>query len=140
DPDDDGTAEDGVEDDGTANDNSEQGSTQESGTNLQDRYNFVEFNLDADIDNENDALEIDFEVDQNETEAKYIERSRDIEFRGDEAIEELDSIFMSFRFDADSTDDEILDEVFEAFNIPDTATDVDLDIEFSNGNEREIER
>lgn len=123
--------------DNTTNDQPNEGATDNT-SDLDNRYKFTEFNLDADIDGQEDAIDIDFEIESNGIEAKYINQPQEINLTGDDALDELDSIFMAFRFDEESSNEEILDEVYEAFNVPEGATDVELDITFISGVEREF--
>jgi len=43
----------------------------------------------------------------------------------------------SLTFDENTPDDEVLNEVLEAFEIPEEAKNIELDIEFQNGTEKE---
>ena len=104
-------------------------------------YGFTAFDLEADFEELDDALDVDYENDQNEEiEAAYHYKSEGFDLRGDEAMEELDSIFTSFQFDENTPDEEVLNEVSEAFNIPENAPHVELEIDFSNGTEKEYRK
>lgn len=103
-------------------------------------YNFTSFSLEADFENENDAVDVDYEVDTDETEASYVDKQQGINLFGNEAMDELDSIFNAFRFDENTADEEVLNEVIEAFNIPEDATNVELEIDFTSGVEKEYRR
>ncbi|MHA6251570.1 YusW family protein [Oceanobacillus sp. CAU 1775] len=123
---------------GTADNDTTEGSDNNSDVN--DRYNFVEFSLEVDVDQDEDVIDVEFETDADGTEAKYVDKSQDIDLTGDEAMDKLDSIFTTFNFDDVSSDDEIIREITEAFNIPENASNIDIDVEFQNGSERDIER
>ncbi|RLL42656.1 hypothetical protein D8M04_13950 [Oceanobacillus piezotolerans] len=104
-------------------------------------YGFKKFELDADYQDNNDALDVDFENEQNDKmEASYRDKSQDIDLNDDAAMEELDKIFSSFNFDENTSDEEVLDSVAEAFNIPEDAQNMELEIEFSNGTEKAYQR
>ncbi|WP_249870645.1 YusW family protein [Oceanobacillus saliphilus] len=100
-------------------------------------YPFVSFELEADFEGTNDAVDVEYELDGERIEASYIDKLKGIQLSGDEAMAELDNIFTSFGFDKDSPEDEVLSEVLEAFNIPEDADKVEIEIEFTEGNEIE---
>lgn len=102
-------------------------------------YAFIEFDLEVDLDDKKDAIEVEYEYETNETEASYDDYEQDIHLSGKEAIEKLDEIFSSFTFTEDTANEEVLNTVIEAFDIPEDAT-IDLDIEFPNGTEKEYKQ
>lgn len=109
--------------------------------NMDTIYGFKKFDLDADYPDANDALDVDFENETNENmEASYRDQSQGIDLNGDEAIKELDPIFSGFEFDENTPDDEVLDAVIKAFNISEEATNIELEINFNNGTEKEYRR
>lgn len=122
------------EDDGV-NDNAD--GTTDNSTDLNSKYNFTSFSLEADVENDNDAVDVEFEVESDETESSYKDKIAGVDLHGDEAMDELDSIFNSFRFDENTADEEVLSEVLEAFNIPESATNVELEIDYVSGTEKE---
>src|SRR5699024_486694 len=102
-------------------------------------YAFIEIELEVDFDDTKDAIEVEYEYDTNETEASYDDYEQDIHLSGKEAIEKLDEIFSSFTVTEDTANEEVLNTVIEAFDIPEDAT-IDLDIEFPNGTEKEYKQ
>lgn len=131
-----------VTDDGAANDATDDATNEEANNSvdLKSKYNFVEFNIEVDAASDEDIIDVEFDVDNDGTEAKYIDKSQDINALGNDAMELLDGIFTSFTFTEESTDEEIMNEINEAFSIPEDATDVDIDIEFVNGTEFDYEK
>ncbi|MFC5735471.1 YusW family protein [Cytobacillus gottheilii] len=104
-------------------------------------YNFTHFDLDADYQDHNDALDVDYENETNDQmEASYRDQSQDIDLNGDAAMEELDSMFSSFNFDENTPDEEVLTTVSEAFSIPEDAQNIELEIQFSGGAEKEYRK
>ncbi|RKQ28174.1 YusW family protein [Oceanobacillus halophilus] len=117
----------------TANENTD------NGTNT--GYSFTNFELEADYTDTNDALDVEYEKEQNEKiEASYRDQSQEIDLHGDAAMEELDQLFSSFTFDEDTPDDEVLNTVIEAFNIPEDAKNIELEIQFNSGTEKEYHK
>ncbi|SES24921.1 YusW-like protein [Gracilibacillus ureilyticus] len=115
--------------------------TNDTEANTDTGYPFTTFDLEADFQDTNDTLDVDYENEQDDQmEASYQDKSQDIDLNGDAAMEELDSIFSSFDFDENTSDEEILNTVTQAFNIPEEAQNVELDIQFSNGTEKEYRK
>lgn len=122
-------------DDNTAGDDTN--SETDNSTDLNSKYNFTSFSLEADFENDEDVVDVDFETESDETEASYVNKQQGINLSGNEAMDELDSIFNAFRFDEKTDDEEVLNEVLEAFNIPENATNVKLEIDYVSGTEKE---
>ncbi|HEX6595035.1 MAG TPA: YusW family protein [Bacillota bacterium] len=110
-----------------------------TGAGTEAPYSFIEFDLEADYDGTEEALEVEYEYETNEPEASYKNRVQNIRLTGNEALEELDDIFSSFTFNEESPKEEVLSAVIEAFELPKDAT-IDLDIEFQNGTEKEYKQ
>lgn len=126
--------------DGTDN-SSQMGNNNDDATNNTDAaYLFTSFDLEADFESTEDAVEVDYDQENDGTEANYNDQIQGIQLAGDEAMQELDSIFSEFGFDENTPNEEVLTEVFEAFNIPEDATNVELDIDFNNGTEKEYKQ
>jgi len=127
-----------------------QDSTGDNGTNgnaedqsaMETPYGFQEFTLEAKLEGHEDdeALDVEYEYETDEIEASYLDRLNDVNLSGEEALQELDSILSSLTFDANTPEDEVLDEVLEGFNVLDEASDIELEIEFENGTDREYNR
>ncbi|MBP2076802.1 YusW family protein [Oceanobacillus polygoni] len=109
-------------------------------TDMESDYPFTSFDLEADFEGTEDIVEVEYEQDTNETEASYRNETQGIQLRGDEAMQELDSIFSTFDFDENTPKEEVLSTVLEAFNIPSDAQHVELDIEFVGGTEVEYQQ
>ncbi|WP_404456624.1 YusW family protein [Oceanobacillus kapialis] len=115
--------------------------TDNTDTNTNTEYGFTKFDLEADYEDTNDALDVDYENEEKDKmEASYRNKSQDIDLNGDQAMEELDSIFSSFNFDESTPEEEVLNAITEAFNIPEEAQNLELEIEFSDGTEKEYRK
>ncbi|WP_058309133.1 YusW family protein [Gracilibacillus massiliensis] len=102
-----------------------------SDANPSTKYSFTKLELEADFEDINDTLEVEYENEQNdEMEASYKDKSQDIDLNGEVAMEELDRIFSSFTFDQNTTEDEVLKTITDAFNIPKDAQKLELEIQF----------
>lgn len=115
--------------------------TNDTDANTNTRYGFTKFDLDADYKDTNDALDVDYENEKHDKlEASYRDKSQNIDLNGDAAMEELDKIFSSFHFDENTPEEEILNTIAKAFNIPEDAQNLELEIQFRNGTKKEYRR
>lgn len=114
--------------------------TEGQGQTADAAYSFTSFELDADYANVNDALDISYDNEKNDIEASYEDRENKKNLTGDDAMTELESKFSSFSFDENTPDDEVMTAVVEAFNIPDDAKKVEVDIKYVGGTEKEYKK
>lgn len=123
-------------------DNNNQANGDSNNTDLTSDYAFTSFDLEVDIENNDDAVDVDYDVDDDDKdiEASYENKPENINLRGNEAMDELNSIFTSFQFDENTPDEEVINEVLQAFNIPEDAAKIDLEIEFDGNVEKEYRR
>lgn len=103
-------------------------------------YPFTRFELEADIGDTKDAVEVDYEIDTDESEAFYKDKIQGIQLSGDEAMRELNSIFQAFEFDEHTSNEDVLNKVLEAFDIPKEAKNVELEIHYLGETEKEYKR
>jgi predicted small lipoprotein YifL len=122
-------------------DESNTNTTDDTGADTNTAYGFTSFDLDADYNETNDALDVDYENEKNDKmEASYLDKAQDINLNGDAAMDELDGIFSSFTFDENTSDEEVLSTVARAFNIPEDAQTIELEIQFGSGTEKEYRK
>ncbi|MFC4024645.1 YusW family protein [Oceanobacillus longus] len=131
--------------DGTRTDSDGTDTTKENNNNNRNPgneadYTFTSFDLEADFEGTEDAVDVDYEMDGEKSEASYTDKLQGIQLAGDEAMQELDSIFSTFEFDENTSDEEVLNAVFEAFKIPKDAKNVELEIDYIGGTEKEYKQ
>ncbi|MFC4410770.1 YusW family protein [Chungangia koreensis] len=99
-------------------------------------YNFRSFDLDIDTVDQRDAVEVSYEEEKNGYEAEYKNKMANLNLRNEKAMEQLDSIFSSLKIDPNSTDEEVIQRVSEAFGGV-NFTEFELEVEYKDGGERE---
>ncbi|WP_157796216.1 YusW family protein [Bacillus xiapuensis] len=104
-------------------------------------YPFTEFDVDVDLKNQQDyEIDVSYERESNHTEAHYTDDKQNIHLTGEDALEALDEKFRGFSFDETTSDAKVLKEIERAFNIPDNAQSVEVEIQYNDGQERELRR
>ena len=97
---------------------------------------FNESSLDVDY-GVNDSFEVDYEVEESGVEASIEDRDNK-KIKGNEAYAKLEPIFKSFKFTSASTDQEIFSEVLKAFNLDENYQDIEVEIHFTDGVNKEF--
>ncbi|SDJ02308.1 YusW family protein [Natribacillus halophilus] len=101
---------------------------------------FKEFELDVEYDDDAE-YDADYEHEGGAPEAE-IEEERDgkeIEISGDEALNELSGILPNMDIDENTNREEIINAALDAFELDSNYKELEIDIEFLDGQEMEIE-
>lgn len=122
----------GKEDNVVINKENEEGGSIERGQG----YGFTQFDLSIDVDGK-DAIEADYDVDKEETEAEFENKLNNVKLDDKEAIDELHLLFMDIRLTSETTDEEAIDNILQWFEI-DTYSKFDLEVEFDDGTKLNI--
>lgn len=102
-------------------------------------FNFRDFDLDVEYEKDQ-SFEVDFENDDRGLEAKIENELNNETVSGDEAYERLRPIFENFTFDQNTSEDDVISEVLNAFNLHTNYKKFDLEIDFIDGSKREYNR
>lgn len=113
---------------------------EEANTENNSMYTFEKFELEVDYTDVDDAIKVDYENENNSTEASYERKEDDQNLRGDEAMQELDTLFGQLNFDQDTPDEEVLNQIKATFNIADDAKKIEADVTFTDGTEKEYKQ
>lgn len=97
---------------------------------------FNSFDLDVDYANFQ-SFEVEYDNEVDGTEAKIEDDLNNRTLRGDEAFQELQSRFQAFKFDQNSTTDEVVKEVLDSFELGDNYERFELEVTFTDGTEKE---
>ncbi|MEH6941791.1 YusW family protein [Bacillus sp. JJ722] len=101
-----------------------------------DSIPFTSFDLDVDYDNYK-SFEVDYDNETDGMEAKIEDELNNRTLRGDEALAEMRSRFESYKFDKNTAPDEVINEVIKSFDLKEDYKQVDLEIKFADGTEKE---
>ncbi|HBQ76734.1 MAG TPA: hypothetical protein DD663_07775 [Exiguobacterium sp.] len=126
--------------DGSTNSNTTDDTMQDKDTvtkNADTDYGFNSLSIEADVEGDNDAIDISYDRDNDGTEAEY--RYKGEQKQGDDAMTELDAKFKNLKIDADTSEKEVISEVERVFAIQD-ASRLEVEIEFSDGTEKEYKK
>ena len=134
----------GTADNGTANNNTNgEGATNNdmatgnnAVTNANNDFDFTEFSLDVDY-SATKEFEVEYENDQSGVEASYKDDINNERLYGNDAYGKIESMFKSFKFDKNTSDDEVISEVLKAFNLPEDYQQFELEVRFADGTEKE---
>ena len=99
-------------------------------------YAFAKFSFDAEY-SATESIEADYSNESSGVEASYENDKTNERLKGNDAFTYLEPIFESFTFDSSTGNDEVVDEIVQAFNLETNYTQLEIDITFDDGSERE---
>jgi len=102
-------------------------------------FDFTHFSLDVDY-SATQEFDVEYENEQSGVEASYEDDVNNERHYGNEAYNRMESAFQSFKFDKNTSDDEVISEVLKAFNLPEDYQKFDLEVRFADGTEKEYHK
>lgn len=109
-----------------------------SGTTTEQTSNIPFYSFDLDVEYpEFKSFEVEYENDNDGMEAKIKDELKNRKLTGDEAFNELQGRFEQFKFDAGTTEADVVNEVLQSFELSDTYNEFELEVKFPDGTEKE---
>lgn len=102
-------------------------------------FNFKEFSLDVDYP-ENKSYEADYDYERNGMEAELEDDRNNEKLYGDEAFNKMEPLLKKLTFDANTSNEEVINQVMSVFNIADDYEKIDIEVKFQDGTKKEYER
>ncbi|HDR6312159.1 TPA: YusW family protein [Bacillus cereus] len=129
-----------VKEDTTSDKKTTEEAKNEAPTDL--KLNFNEFSLDADYQDTKKDYEADYKnvAADKKMEAKLEDHKSNAKFTGDEAITKLSPLLQELKFDKDTPDQEVIDQVLNVFKLDKDYQKFDLEVVFSDGTKKEYKR
>ncbi|MBG9446039.1 YusW family protein [Cytobacillus firmus] len=109
---------------------------QSNETSNEAAFNFTNFDLEVEY-KDNTTIDVDYENEKNGMEAAYQDDLADQNLTSDEAMEKLTPIFEGLSFDQNTEDQEVINQVKDAFSVEDNYQKIELEIKFPDGTEKE---
>jgi hypothetical protein len=126
-----------VEDNDNSNvNNNDQTEENNQNTANTDQIPFTSFDLDVDYANFQ-SFEVEYDNESEGMEAKIEDELNNRTLSGDEAFQELKNRFEQFKFDKNSSNEEVLEEVMKSFDLKTDYEKIDLEIQYNDGTEKE---
>ncbi|MCU0094537.1 YusW family protein [Bacillus cereus] len=103
------------------------------------KLNFNEFSLDADYQDTKKDYEADYKniAADKKMEAKIEDHKANVNLTGDEAITKLSPLLQELKFDKDTPDQEVIDQVLNVFKLDKDYQKFELEVVFSDGTKKE---
>jgi YusW-like protein len=105
-------------------------------TSNETAFNFTNFELEVEYKGKK-TIDVDYENEKNGMEAAYQNDLADEKLTSDEAMEKLTPIFEGLSFDQNTEDQEVINQVKDAFSIDDNYQKFELEVKFPDGSEKE---
>jgi hypothetical protein len=100
-------------------------------------FGFTDFELNVDYPDQNDAFDVSYEEDREKVEAEYKNTFKKQDFTGNDAMDELEIAFGNMELREDMAEDDVIPQVVEAFGIEDGYDNIEIDVTYPGGNEKE---
>ena len=102
-------------------------------------FDFTHFSLDVDYAN-GQEFDVEYENEQSGVEASYEDDVNNNRYYGNDAYDRMESVFQTFKFNKDTSEDEVIREVLSAFNLPEDYRKFDLEVRFADGTEKHYKK
>lgn len=137
----------GTTNNGTTNNNTnDEGATNNGATadnnavnNADNSFGFTDFSLDVDYSATQD-FEVEYENEQSGVEASYEDEVNNEQLYGNDAYDRITPLFQSLKFDKNTSDDEVISQVLNAFGLSEDYQKFELEIRFADGTEKEYRK
>ena len=138
----------GTTNNGTTNNNTNgEGATNNGTTNgnntvtnaNNNAFDFTHFSLDVDYAN-GQEFDVEYENEHSGVEASYEDDVNNNRYYGNDAYDRMESVFRTFKFNKDTSEDEVIKEVLNAFNLSEDYRQFDLEVRFADGTEKEYHK
>lgn len=98
-------------------------------------YAFTDFDLEVEYAN-NQSYDVEFENDGNYIYAEVDDEMKGIEYKGDQASENIVNALEQLKFDKATSDEDVRKEVMKAFALDENYEYFDLEVKFKDGEEK----
>lgn len=119
--------------------NEEDEVTEEAQTATPPSHHYTEFSLDVDYANKEDYDAI-YELENGQLEASIEDDRNQEKLDGNKAYDKLNALLEKLTFDATTSEDKVIAEVLQVFNLDNNFTEFDLDVTFHDGTKTEYKQ
>ena len=103
-------------------------------------FGFKKFELEVDYPDQEEAIDVNYEEKKDSTDAEYRNIDDDnADVTGDDAMAKLRILLGNLKLKEDMSDEEIINQIVETFDIKDNHTKIDVDITWFNDKKKAIE-
>lgn len=100
-------------------------------------FGFTELDVNVDFPDMDDMIEINYEEDRDKVEAEYKNKMTETNLSGNDAMDEIEPGLSQLELATDTADDEAITQVIEAFGIEDGYTEIEIEVRYPDGTEKE---
>lgn len=102
-------------------------------------FGFVDFDLDVDYPDQDDALQVSYEENRDAVEAEYENKSTNEDLKGDDAFDKIEPLLAQLELTVDMPDEEVINKVIEVFEIESNYESIEIDVEYPDGTDKDYE-
>lgn len=100
-------------------------------------FGFTELDVNVDFPDMDDMIELNYEEDRDKVEAEYKNKMTETDLSGNDAMDEIEPGLSQLELTTNTPDDEAISQVVEAFGIEDGFTEIEIEVRYPDGTEKE---
>lgn len=102
-------------------------------------FGFVDFDLDVDYPDQDDALQVSYEEDRDLVESEYENKLTNENLEGNDAFDIIEPLLAQLELTTDMSDEEVINKVIEVFEIESNYESIEIDVEYPDGTDKGYE-
>ncbi|PSL25083.1 YusW-like protein [Planomicrobium soli] len=102
-------------------------------------FGFIEFELNVDYPDQDDAYEVSYEEVREKVEAEYKNTFEKMDLTGNDAWDEIEPAFTKMELKSDMPDEEVISQVVEAFGLKEGYNNIEIDVQYEGGEDKEYQ-
>lgn len=102
-------------------------------------FGFVDFELDVDYPDQDDALQVSYEEDRDRVESEYENKLTNEDLEGDDAFDKIEPLLAQLELTADMSDEEVINKVIEVFSIEPNYESIEIEVRYPDGTDKDYE-
>jgi hypothetical protein len=100
-------------------------------------FGFKRFELHVDSSNQDDSIDVLYNVKKDATDVEYTNKFTDENLTGSDAMDQLEPILKSLSITEDLTSNEVIEQIVKAFKLEDDYTSIEAEVTYLNGDTKE---
>lgn len=109
------------------------------GTAGGEAFGFVDFDLDVDYPDQDDALQVSYEEENDRIESEYENKLTNEDLEGDDAFNKIEPLLADLQLTSDMSEEEVINKVIEVFGIESNYESIEIEIEYPDGADLDYE-
>lgn len=102
-------------------------------------FGFTDFELDVDYPDQDDALKVSYDEEQDKVESEYEDKNANENLSGNDAFDKIEPMLAELKLTADMADEDVINKVIEVFSIEPDYESIEVDVTYPDGTDKDYE-